>query len=322
MRSFLFPLVCCACIAQNPEGLLSFDRTHHDFGKVSADRPVSHRFKATNRGTGPLQIRQVVPSCGCTYTMVGQWYLKPGESTEIDATFNPAGMRGPVRKSMQVISDDPANPSIQLSFEAVVIQDVMPSTTALFFDDVPRNALRPGVVRLMSGNGQQVQVVDIKSPMAPYLTGTFKAEGKDAVVDVKLDPKKLPSGKTNGVDVITIRTTSERSPMIHVTVQWSLRAAVVATPPRVVWEESAGKTLKAAIQLRQVDGRTFRVLSAKPSNPLLWVEGLGQGSASVQNLNVVLDGKAKPGTFFERVLLTLDDPEQPELEIRVAAVLR
>lgn len=321
MRRVLPFVLCCVCVAQAPKPVLTFEKVHHNFGKIPVDRKVSYRFKATNTGGAPLQIKQVAPSCGCTYTMVGQWYLKAGESTEIDATFNPAGMRGVVRKSMQVISDDPENPTIHLSFEAEVVQDVMPSTTALFFDEVIRNAPRKGSVRLDSGNGQAVQVIDVKAPGAPYLTSSFRSEGLNAVVEIQLDARKVPAGKSSGVDVVTIRTNSERSALIPVNVQWSLRPSVAATPSRIAWVEATGKELRTSLNLKQVDGKPFKILSAKPTNPLLRVEGIGRAAAQ-QELVVVLGAKAQAGTYNERIVLTLDDPDQPELEIRVSAVLR
>lgn len=310
------------CLAQAPKPALSFNKLHHDFGRISADRKVAYRFKATNIGAAPVQIKQVVPSCGCTYTLVGQWYLKPGEATEIEATFNPAGMRGMVRKSMQVITEDPVNPSTTLSFEAEVIQEIMPSTTALFFDEVLRNAPRKATVRLESGNGQPVQVIDAKAPGAPYLSATFRSEGRDVVVEVLLDGRKVPTSHLSGVDVLTIRTNSERMPLIPINVQWALRPAVTATPARLAWVESAGKELRTTLTLKHSDGKPFRVLSAKPTHPLLRVEGAGKAAAVQQELTVILGGQAKAGSYNERVVLTLDDPDQPELELRVSAVLR
>jgi hypothetical protein len=322
MRRIVPFAICCVCLAQAPKPVLSFNKLHHDFGRMSADRKASYRFKATNTGGAPLQIKQVVPSCGCTYTLVGQWYLKPGESTEIEVTFNPAGMRGMVRKSMQIISDDPANPTITLSFEAEVIQEIMPSTKTLFFDEVLRSAPRKATVRLESGNGQPVQVLDAKAPGAPYLSATFKSEGRDVLVDVLLDARKVPSTRQSGVDVLTLRTSSERMPIISIDVQWALRPSVTATPARIAWVEAAGKEFRATLTLKQAEGKPFRVLSAKPTNPLLRVEGLGKAAAAQSELTVIFGAQAKAGTYNERVVLTLDDPDQTEMEIRVSAVLR
>ena len=322
MRRIVPIVLCSVCLAQAQQPVLKFAKLHHDFGRISADRKVSYRFKATNAGTAPLQIKQVVPSCGCTYTVVGQWYLKAGESTEIEATFNPAGMRGAVRKSMQVVSDDPVNSSITLSFEAEVIQEIMPSTTALFFDEVARTAPRKATLRLESGNGQPVQVIDAKAPGAPYLWATFHSEGKAVVVEILMDGRKVPANRLSGVDVVTIRTRSERMPIIPVNVQWALRPSITATPARIAWVEKAGKELRATIALKHADGKPFRVLSAKSTHPSLRVDGYGKAASVQQELVVTLGAQARAGNYNERVVLHLDDPEQPEMEIRVSAVLR
>lgn len=324
MRFLPALLIAASCFAQEaaPRPALAFDKVHHDFGKVSVERKVVYRFKAANKGQAPLQIKQIVPSCGCTYTVMGQWYLKPGESTELEATFNPAGMRGVVRKSLQVISDDPVNPVQNLTFEAEVVQDIMPSTTVLFFDEVPRTATRTSTVRLESGNGQAVQVVDAKAAAAPYLVATARSEGKDVVLEVTFDARKVLGSRTYGTDTLSVRTNSSKQGVIPIQVQWQLRPSVSATPANVAWVESAGQDLKKTLVLKQVDGKPFRVLSAKATNPLIRVEGLGQAAAKEQTLVVVLGKEAKAGRYAERLTLTLDDPDQPELELRVSAALR
>jgi hypothetical protein len=198
----------------------------------------------------------------------------------------------------------------------------MPSTTALFFDDVLRNAPRKGTLRLDSGNGQPVLVIDAKAPGAPYLSATFHSEGKDVLVEVLLDGHKIPANRMSGVDVLTIRTGSERMPIIPVNVQWSVRPSITANPARIAWVETAGKELRASLVLKQADGKPFRVLAARPTNPLLRVEGVGRAAAVQQELTVFLGAAAKAGSYNERVILTVDDPDQPEVELRVSAVLR
>ncbi|HOD32224.1 MAG: hypothetical protein BWY56_00371 [Acidobacteria bacterium ADurb.Bin340] len=323
MRFLPALLITTACFAQEAASrpVLAFDKAHHDFGKVSIERKVVHRFKATNKGQAPLQIKQIIPSCGCTYTVMGQWYLKPGESTELEATFNPAGMRGVVRKSLQVVSDDPVNPVQNLTFEAEVVQDIMPSTTVLFFDEVPRTATRTATVRLESGNGQPVKVVDAKAAAAPYLTAASRADGLTAVVEVTFDPRKV-AGRSYGTDTLSVRTNSAKQGIIPIQIQWQLRSSIRSSPASVAWVESAGKELRKPLTLKQVDGKPFRVLSAKATNPLIRVEGLGQAAAKEQALVVVLGKEARPGRYSERLTLTLDDPDQPELELRVSAALR
>jgi hypothetical protein len=318
---FVTPVICMAQ-TQAPVPAITFEKTHHDFGKIPSDRKVSYRFKVTNTGHATLNITQLNPSCGCTSTVLGKWSLEPGESTEVEASFDPKGFRGEIRKSIQVVSNDPANESVILSFAAEVIQEIMPSSTAVFFYDMVRTVPRKATVRLASGNGQPVQVKEVKAPGAPYLSTSTKADGNDVVLDIDMDGNKLPKNKRRGVDALTVLTTSPRMPLITLNVQWELKPTVVSTPEKVTWVEPAGKALKTLVNLKQVDGSPFRVLEARSSNPLIKVEGVGKASAARQELQVSFSAAAKPGTYAETITLMLDDPNQPELTLRVSAVLR
>lgn len=322
MRAFaslalVAPIVCAA---QAP--VITFEKTHHDFGKIGIDRKVTYRFKVVNTGQATLNITRLNPSCGCTSTILSKWSLEPGETTEVEVSFDPRGFRGKVHKSIQVISDDPGNGATTLTFEAEVVQDVMPSTTTVFFYDLPRTVAKKTTVRLASGNGQPVRVKETKAPGAPYLSAAVKSEGNDALLEISLDGRKIPPRKQRGVDSLAVITTSTQAPVITLTVQWEVKASVTATPERVAWVESAGKELRSTLMIKQVEGKGFRVLKAKSSSPLIKVEGTGKDGAPQQELQVVLSASAKPGTYNESVVLFLDDPSQPELTLRVSAILR
>jgi hypothetical protein len=314
----LAPVVCLAQAAPH----ISFEASHFDFGKISADTKVSHRFKVTNTGQAPLNITRLNPSCGCTSTVLGKWTLAPGESTDIEVTFNPAGFRGLSRKSIQVVSDDPASPTSTLTFEADVVREIMPSTDSVFFQDLVRSVPRKISVKLTSGTERPVELTDAKAPGAPYLATALRRDGKDAWVDITLDGRKIPAGRQLGADAVIVRTTNPKVPSITLTVQWEMRADVTADPLRVAWSEPAGKPLSSKVLLKQVDGKPFRILSWKSTNPSLSVTGSDQPAASRHEIEVVLSADARPGLYTEKVLLTLDDPNQPQLELRVSASLR
>ncbi|HWQ07560.1 MAG TPA: DUF1573 domain-containing protein [Holophaga sp.] len=315
--ALVIPIVC---VAQTP--VITFEKTHYDFGKINGDRKVTHRFKVTNTGQAFLNITRLNPSCGCTSTVIGKWSLAPGESTEVEASFDPRGFRGEVHKSIQVISDDPANGSLTLTFEANVVQEIMPSSTTLFFYDLTRSASKKETIRLVSGNGQPVKVKETKAPGAPYLSATPRSEGNDVVLEVELDGRKLPAGKMRGVDSLSVITGSAQQPVLPIGIQWELKASVTAVPDRVGWVEAAGKELRSTVSLRQTDGKPFRILSAKSSSGLVKVEGAGKPEAPQQELQIVLLATARPGTYAESVTLALSDPNQPELTLRVSAILR
>jgi len=322
MRSLLIHLmVPVLCAAQAPS--IAVDQAHYDFGKIYAEAKAVHRFKVTNKGNAALNISRLNPSCGCTSTVIGQWTLNPGQSTEIEATFNPSGFRGAVHKSIQVVSNDPANPTLNLTFEAEVVREIMPSTDSVFFDEVVRTVPRKTSVKFSSASGQQVQLTEAKAPGAPYLSAAIRKDGKDAWVDILLDGRQVPAGRMVGTDAVVVRSANPKMPMINLTVQWELRASVVAEPVRVAWVEPAGKELRAKVLFKQVDAKPFRILTARVSNPgLLRIENLAKTASAQHELEVVLAASAKAGMYNEKIFLTTDNPDQPDLELRVAASLK
>jgi len=66
------PVVSILCFAQTPAPVISFEKTHHDFGRTSHDQKMSYSYKVANSSNAPLQIKEIRPSCGCTYKVMGQ----------------------------------------------------------------------------------------------------------------------------------------------------------------------------------------------------------------------------------------------------------
>jgi len=315
---FLMPALL---VAQAPK--ITFDATHVDFGRISPDKKVSHLYKVTNAGNAILSITNVRPACGCTSTVTGQWSVKPGESTQIEATFDPKGQRGIVRKSIVVVSNDPKSPETVLTFDAEVVQPIQPSKDNVFFDNVDRTGSASDQIRFASTDGNAVQLTGAQAPGAPYLHLATRAEGKDAVLDLKLVGSEIPKGQDMGIEVVTVHTANPHLPVFRVNVQWQVKPSVVPDPPAVAWSEAkAGSDLKMDLTLTQASGKAFRVTNASSTNPLLRVEGVGASAASKQKLVIVFSAKARPGRYSEKVTILTDDPQRPSLEIPVYAVLK
>ena len=319
LRRLLLVCAATALVAQAP--VIHFDKTHHDFGRITPDRKVAAKYRVTNTGNAFLSITQVRPSCGCTYTMLGKWSMAPGESTEIEALFDPKGQKGGVRKSIEVVSNDPRTPTVSLTLEAEVAQEIMPSVDAVYFHQAPRAATTRSLVRFASGDGEPVQIVDVKAPGAPYLSFAYRQEGKDVVVEVAFDGRKVPAGQFRGVEQATVRFTHPRRPQLPLNIQWELRPSILATPPELVFQDAPGTELRQKLSLKQAEGRPFRITASRPSLPGMRVEGLAQKAGTLE-LTVVLPATLKAGRYSELLALSTDDPDQPELTIRVVAILK
>jgi hypothetical protein len=308
--------------SQAPAPAISFEKTHHDFGRIPQDQKVSHRVTVSNVGSAALRVKDIRVSCDCSDTTVGKRDLGPGESTFLEIRFNPANMMGNVHKSLEVVSNDPATPITVLTFEASVVRDIMPSATAVFFHKVPRGGTVGSSILLQSGNGERVVVTDAAIPDAPYLSCSPRSEGADAALDIALDGRLVPKQTQKGAATLTVGTTSKKVPVLRFHIQWDAEPFIAAAPERMVWSEVAGKELRATVRLTSTVNRAFRVLDAKSSSPLINVTGLDDASSIEHEFDVVLSSKAKPRTYNEVLTLVLDDPEQPTLEYRVVAALR
>lgn len=319
---FLLPaLMPALAVAQAPK--IAFDATHHDFGRITPEKKVSHLYKVTNTGNAILSITNVRPACGCTSTVTGQWSVKPGESTDIEATFDPHGQRGIVRKSIVVVSNDPKAPETTLTFDAEVVQPIQPSKDNVFFDKVDRGADASDSIRFVSTDGAPVKLTGAEVPGAPYLHLATRVDGKDAALDLKLVGSEIPKGQDMGIEVVTVRTANPQLPVFRVNVQWQVKPSILADPPAVAWSEmKAGAALRMELTLTQAQGKAFRVTNASATSPLLSVEGAGGPAAATQKLTFVFSAKARPGRYSEKVTILTDDPQRPSLDIPVYAVLK
>lgn len=319
LRRLLLACAAVSLMAQAPA--ISFDKTHHNFGRITPDRKVAAKYRVSNTGNAILSITQVRPSCGCTATVIGKWSIAPGESTDLEATFDPRGLKGGVRKSIEVICNDPKTPATSLTLEAEVVQEIMPSVESVYFHHAPKSSTSRSTVRYASGNSEPVQIVDVKAPGAPFLSFAYRQEGKDLVLEVAFDGRKVPAGRFRGVEQATVRFTKPRMSQMGLNIQWELKPSVQATPAELVFQDAAGRELRQKLALKQADGHAFRVTGSRCSLSGVRVEGLGPRSAS-QDLSVVLPATLKAGRYSEVLSLTTDDPDQPELTIRLAAILK
>jgi len=97
---------------------LALDAFEHSFGTIKAGTPLKHSFPIKNEGRADLEIKNVIPSCGCTTTNYDK-LISPGKTgsitLEIDKT---ADYRGEVVKTADVTTNDPEKPRFTLTLKA------------------------------------------------------------------------------------------------------------------------------------------------------------------------------------------------------------
>ncbi len=74
--------------------VITFQEQEYDFGTIKQGEVVNHTFKFTNTGKSPLIIESATASCGCTVPQPPTEPIAPGESSQIEVTFNSTGKMG------------------------------------------------------------------------------------------------------------------------------------------------------------------------------------------------------------------------------------
>lgn len=82
--------------------LIKFDKQEHDFGKIFQGEKVTYIFKFKNIGSDNLIIKSAAASCGCTVPKFPRDPLAPGETGEIEVTFDSSGRFGKQTKTITV----------------------------------------------------------------------------------------------------------------------------------------------------------------------------------------------------------------------------
>ncbi|MEI9935223.1 MAG: DUF1573 domain-containing protein [Ferruginibacter sp.] len=103
MKRFLFSVavltLTSTVFAQSPAtpaktvaSVAKFDSEIINLGNVRQSTPAKATFTITNIGTDPLIIEQANPTCGCTISDYTKSPIAPGQTGQINATYNAANL--------------------------------------------------------------------------------------------------------------------------------------------------------------------------------------------------------------------------------------
>ncbi|MFN6944811.1 MAG: DUF1573 domain-containing protein [Cytophagaceae bacterium] len=87
------------------DGVIEFIQDKHDFGVIEEGVQATYEFEFVNRGTTPITITNVRPSCGCTTPEWTKDPVAPGATGKIKASYNSQGRPGVFNKSITVTSN-------------------------------------------------------------------------------------------------------------------------------------------------------------------------------------------------------------------------
>lgn len=101
MKLFCVALGCLLSV-QGWAGDLTWERTVVDVTPEKGQKKVEGEFRFTNTSPGPVEIRDVQTSCGCTTAELPKKVYQAGEQGTLKVVFTPGGRRGEQKKTIVV----------------------------------------------------------------------------------------------------------------------------------------------------------------------------------------------------------------------------
>lgn len=102
-------ILAAAALAAAAGPRLSFETAACDFGELAPLAKTGRTLSITNGGDATARIIRVTACCGVS-AAVSPMTLSPGGTAELGISFTPGTRPGPFRKTVSVLTDDPALP--------------------------------------------------------------------------------------------------------------------------------------------------------------------------------------------------------------------
>lgn len=93
-----------------PQPRILVSEEEWDFGKVIQGEKPTHIFIVKNEGEGDLIIERVKESCACIEASISTTLIRPGESAELEVSYDTTDYVGKDEKHLHIYSNDPQEP--------------------------------------------------------------------------------------------------------------------------------------------------------------------------------------------------------------------
>jgi hypothetical protein len=134
--TLVWVLVVAGAALAGADAGLQVDEATYDFGQVGVDYQVYHNYKLFTNGTKPIRIESLKVSCDCSTAYLTDSTVRPGDTVQLELSFNTRDFYGRTSKSLTVYTNDPRMPKFELYYLSTIGQwlaGLKPEPIALFF---------------------------------------------------------------------------------------------------------------------------------------------------------------------------------------------
>lgn len=244
-----------------------------DFGDMKQQQTRTTSVTVTNKGAGLLRIENVDADCGCTVPTLAKNSLGPGESTEIVIEFSSKKFNGKVHKSVQIHTNDPLNPVVDVMITAFVHTPLIidPASQRLGFSQslVGETATRRAVFTATGDQPLEISVKNSRKGLFDLkVINNLDGNPQMAALEVTVPPDMAPGRQR---DNVRVTTNVPEFPTADFEMQAWVVQELTASPARLAYrfQKDLGQTIRIAPFREGVD---FKVLRAESDLPELKLE--------------------------------------------------
>jgi len=305
---------------------ITFAEMEHNFGSITDEAPVTHKFRFTNTGKGTLEMGNLTGSCGCTVPQLEKKSYAPGEGGEITVTYNPANRQGSQHTTITVNSNDPTAPIQTLNVRTNVRPMVLVEPKVITMGNIERGQPVKHTAKFITRiPGLTVASVASNNPRTTAValpTVEEEIEGEKVTV-IPIEITITDTSKTGTVqDLLTIRTSDEKRALLNCTVMGEILGELVTLPKSLsIGGKSTSESFATQIRVQSRKSKPFKVLG---------VNGIPAQGPSIMGFDVTNDpnaqfptyvitvsgvSPAEPGSFRGDIVIATD--MEGETEIRI-----
>jgi hypothetical protein len=210
-------LVLAVSTAAQPK--LVIDNSKIDFGVIYNGTTKKARVVLKNVGKDTLRILGVTTSCGCTTARQPKAFLKSGESDAVEVEFNSTGFRGKIEKHINIMTNDPASPTTNVTLVGDVIEELQPlnNGSVLWLGSVPVGKQVQQTVAFKNVSGKVLTMTGFKSSSSD-LSVTFEKRTVLPADTIRMNVKITPR-KTDYInELLILETDSNKQSQVPVRV--------------------------------------------------------------------------------------------------------
>ena len=309
---------------------LTIQKLDHSFGEIKKGAAAEHSFTVKNEGAADLEIKSVVPACGCTasdFTKV----IPPGQEGKITLIFNSAGFNGAITKHAEVYTNDPERPQLTLMMSMIVVGDeaarglkvgpfvIGPSNE--WIGRAPQGSSVNGLITITNTTEQPIKITKLEPNGAAFGSSLQTLEdGKRYSVGFA-SSTTLPVGGHK--QTLKLTTDSKETPELELRLEVVVTPAVTVNPASLTFDNLPVSTVESEISLvskflwvRAGRGAGLEIKSITSDLPFIKakIEMVEGGSIT---LRVGFGEKPPVGTHTGKVRIETNNPDAKALEVPI-----